>query len=186
MRNRLSIFITFLVSCSAYAQVDSEISHPELRSELLEMMRVDQEARTRTPIDPEEMGEVDQRNTARLIEIVKEHGWPTISMVSDAGARAAWLLAQHADQMPAFQEDVLSLMKPLLEKGEVLRSNYACLYDRTSSPQLYGTQGRCAGPGAWVPLDIEDPEHVNGRRASMEINLPRLEDYISRMNELCK
>ena len=186
MKSSLPIIVVFLVSSSVYAQNDAEISHPELRTELREMARVDQMARTRSPIDPDEMVEVDRKNTARLMEIVKEYGWPTISMVSESGAQAAWLLAQHANQAPAFQIEVLSLMEPLLERGEVLGRNYAYLYDRTHSPQLYGTQGLCTGPGVWEPLDINDPDNVNKRRAEKGIAPARIEDYIRIVSDLCK
>ena len=186
MKSCFASIVILIVSSSAYAQSDSEISHPELRSELREMARVDQIARTRSPIDPDEMIEVDRKNTARLMEIVKEHGWPTISMVSESGAQSAWLLAQHADQTPSFQEEVLSLMEPLLERGEVLRRNYAYLYDRTHSPQLYGTQGLCTGPGVWEPRDMDDPDNVDERRAEMGISPLKLEDYILNVSKLCE
>jgi hypothetical protein len=48
---------------------------------------------------------VDRANTARLKEIVAEHGWPGYQLVGEAAAHAAWLLAQHAP--PDFQEQCL-------------------------------------------------------------------------------
>jgi hypothetical protein len=41
---------------------------------------------------------VDRDNTARLREIIGRHGWPGHRLVGQAGAHAAWLLAQHAPQ----------------------------------------------------------------------------------------
>src|SRR5437868_14544604 len=88
----------------------------KLRQELLRMMRVDQDMRaefiawmkkrglTDTVMlkkdDPQikKFDEVDRKNTARLKEIVDRHGWPGKTLVGDDGARAAWLLVQHADK----------------------------------------------------------------------------------------
>jgi hypothetical protein len=53
-----------------------------LRTELLERGRVDQEVRSKAMSDwnnPEltsQMIEIDQKNTARMRQIVKAHGWP--------------------------------------------------------------------------------------------------------------
>lgn len=185
MKHFLVVVAVLLLSLRAPAQDEPQISHPELRAELLEMVRVDQAARTRLPIDVDEMMSVDQKNTSRLIEIVEESGWPTISMVSEDGAQAAWLLAQHADQIPSFQADVLLLMEQLLESNEVSRSNYAYLYDRTHTPQRYGTQGAYQGPGIWAPLEIEDPRNVDKRRTEMGITMS-LAEYTSIAHRFCK
>ncbi len=157
-----------------------------LRDELLELRRVDQEIRTPGHTIVGNEMDIDARNTARLKEIVVKYGWPTNSMVGEEGAAAAWLLAQHADQDPDFQRRVLALMEILLPQGEVNRSQYAYLYDRTHRPQRYGTQGDCASPGKWEPREIEDPEHVDERRASMAINPGKLSEYIQFISKLCE
>ena len=86
---------------------------------------------------------VDERHTARMKEIVKQHGWPTNSMVGSDGATAAWLLVQHADHDPKFQRHCLELMKKV-PAGEVSTVDLAYLTDRVlvneGKKQLYGTQ----------------------------------------------
>ena len=78
----------------------------ELRRELLAMAAEDQRIRHLVDEHTEASGKIpddlipewtriDAANTARLAEIVAEHGWPTRSLVGDDGANAAWLLAQH-------------------------------------------------------------------------------------------
>ncbi|MGD2109344.1 MAG: hypothetical protein PVI86_08115, partial [Phycisphaerae bacterium] len=55
--------------------------------------------------------ETDRRHTARMKEIVAGHGWPTRTAVGSDGARAAWLLVQHAGLDPGFQRKCLTLME---------------------------------------------------------------------------
>lgn len=127
-------------------------SHPQLRSELLAMVELDQAVRGRiysdgeTPELLEEESRIDWRNTARMKLVIDEFGWPTKSMVSKDGARAAWLMAMHADHETKFQRRCLELMKAALEHDEVSAVHVAYLTDRVRNregrPQVYGTQLR--------------------------------------------
>jgi hypothetical protein len=65
-----------------------------------------------------EYARVDVGNTDRLREIVREHGWPGRSLVGDEAARAAWLLAQHADRQLDFQREALPLLERAVAAGE--------------------------------------------------------------------
>ena len=57
-----------------------------------------------------------------------------------------------------------------LPPGDTDAKRIGYLWDRVAlaegRPQRYGTQGRCAD-GVWTPQDIEDPENVDKRRASL-------------------
>lgn len=110
IRTCIWILIGFGLSSALAAQTTAP-SHPALRTELLELQRVDQEVRASGSIAASEMGDVDAGNTARLKAIIAEYGWPTRSMVGEDGASAAWLLAQHADRDPEFQRSVLRVME---------------------------------------------------------------------------
>jgi hypothetical protein len=93
----------------------------ELSAELLERAGRDQAART--SLRPgHEMREwetvvapVDRDNAAWLREIVARHGWPGYRLVGEAGAHAAWLLAQHAP--PELQEECLLLLQDAVARG---------------------------------------------------------------------
>lgn len=41
--------------------------------------------------------DIDKQNTARMKEIIRQHGWPGRTLVGEEAAQGAWLLVQHAD-----------------------------------------------------------------------------------------
>lgn len=162
----------------------SPCSHPVLRSELLAMSEKDQTVRGRINSEGEtselleEESRIDWRNTARMKLIVDEFGWPTRSMVGKDGAKAAWLMAIHADHDTKFQRKCLDLMKAALKRDEVSAIYVAYLTDRVRTregrPQVYGTQnGIIDGVRQYFP--IEDLKQVGKRRD--EVGLPPLGEY---------
>jgi Family of unknown function (DUF6624) len=92
-----------------------------LAAELLERAARDQAARESLPPGAgmqqrEQLVEpVDRANTARLREIVGEHGWPGHQLVGEMAAHAAWLLAQHAP--PGHQEQYLPLLEDAVARA---------------------------------------------------------------------
>ena len=149
-----------------------------LSEEILVMAQADQEMRRRW----EKTGEwdmlIDAKNTKRLKEIIADIGWPVISKVGGEVASAAWLIVQHADREPEFQQQCLALMKKLSE-GEVSKKDLAYLEDRVrvknNLPTLYGTQFFENAEGIFGPHQIEDIENLNKRRN--EMGLEPFEDY---------
>ena len=152
---------------------------PALRDELLQMSSDDQAVRLGDLSAKDvfaRMAAVDARNLPRIKRIVDEHGFPSEAMVGRGGFNAAWLLVQHADADPAFQQRVLeSLTSNRLIAGEQL----AMLTDRVlraqGKPQRYGSQFTREGD-RWVPQPIEEPvAEVDERRASL--GMMPLADY---------
>ena len=94
----------------------------ELAAELARMAAEDQRIRrqpkesARTMVRPldvktaVEYRRIDTENTDRLRRILSQRGWPGKSLVGEQGAHDAWLIAQHADQDPAFQREALDLL----------------------------------------------------------------------------
>ncbi len=166
-----------------------------LREELLERQAEDQAVRTGVPLPgddrtPEElfgqMGTVDAMNTARMKEILEEHGWPGWSMVGEDGSTAAWTLAQHADLDLAFQELALAYLMGAVEAGDASPGDLAYLIDRVrvakNLPQVYGTQIGPGPDGDVAPrTPIEDPDNVDARRA--EAGLSTLDEYYDEIRE---
>jgi len=145
-----------------------------LRAELLERAGRDQAARE--SLRPghewqqwEEIVEpVDQANTARLIQIVGEHGWPGHHLVGESAAHAAWLLAQHAP--PGFQEECLPLLEDAVARGDASPRDLAYLMDRVlmhqGQPQIYGTQ-YLDRDGILTLWTVQDPAGLDELRASL-------------------
>lgn len=170
-----------------------KVADPALRAELLELRDADQAVRAKLsgqiakpdPAVVQEVEEADARSRARMKEIVAKHGWPGKSLVGEDGAFAAWLLVQHADREPEFQERCLPLLAEAVKKGEARGRDLAYLTDRVlvaqKKPQRYGTQARQEG-GKFVPQPLENEAEVDKLRA--EVGLMPLADYLKQMEEV--
>lgn len=169
------------------------VREPALRTELLTMLAEDQAVRTGVapPGDdrtPDQLAaawdETDRRNTARMTEVMDEHGWPGWALVGSDGAFAAWVLVQHADLDLAVQERGLELMTAAVEAGDADPSDHAYLVDRVrvakGRPQVYGTQWGSNDAGEPEPrTPIEDEARVDIRRAA--VGLGTIDDYLEEL-----
>ena len=112
------------------------------------------------------------------------HGWPTPARVGREGARAAFLIVQHADRDRAFQEEYLTYLESAVAAGDAPGEALALLTDRVrvakGEPQLYGTQVNLT-PDGLVLLPIEDSLHVDERRAAL--GMPPLAAYRALLEE---
>ena len=72
---------------------------------------------------------VDEDNTNWIKKIIEVHGWPKISEYGKSTLGNVWVLVQHADHDPVFQEHCLMLMKEC-PHNEVNLSDMAFLEDR--------------------------------------------------------
>lgn len=153
-----------------------------LHDELVAMLERDQSGRTGGP-DPEG----DAARTARLQEILAEHGWPTYDLVGEDGEDAAWAIAQHSDQDPAFQREALELLTAAFEAGQASPGNLAYLTDRVAvgagEPQTYGTQVGCGPDGPEPATPLADEAGIDELRA--EVGLDPWADYLAEMAAVC-
>jgi len=132
-------------------------------------------------------------NIRDLKVLLKSHPWFAISKFGEQASADAYLIVQHAFNDVELQEETLAKMKMLLAKGEVLKKNYAFLYDRvaaqTKKPQKFGTQGYCRGPGVFEPVPIEEPNDnasVDARRKEMGIEPVSIEEYKEMVKKRCR
>ena len=115
----------------------------------------------------------DARDLLRLKRIVREDGFPKSVDVGRDGVGAAWLLVQHADADPVFQQQILSRVEGLGEAEGISGQQIALLTDRVllaqGKSQRYGTQleGGMGSPLRVRPL--ENPAGVDARRAAMHL-----------------
>jgi hypothetical protein len=119
--------------------------------------------------------------------IFNRYGFPGYDLVGKDGSQDFWLMVQHCDKWPAFQERVLTAMKPQVLKGNANPSNYAYLVDRvmlnTNRKQVYGSQvtynlDSCQA----LPKSLADSSTVNARRK--EMGLEPIEDYLNSMGSM--
>ncbi|MFH8937742.1 DUF6624 domain-containing protein [Streptomyces griseosporeus] len=122
------------------------------------------------------------RHGDRLNEIMDRVGWPTADLVGAEAARAAWLIAQHADRQLDVQRRALALLEQAVSEGRAEARDLAFLRDRTlvneGRPQIYGTQIAGVRDGAPVPWPCEDPDGVDARRA--EVGIEPFEEYVGK------
>ncbi|NHF59910.1 hypothetical protein FK220_011200 [Flavobacteriaceae bacterium TP-CH-4] len=116
-----------------------------------------------------------------LDSILDRRGYPGFDLVGKQGSLSFWLIAQHADWNPDFQQKVLLLLKEEVDKGNANAQNYGYLVDRvrinTNRPQVYGTQLDYNEKGQAFPKNLENPKNVNKRRA--ELGMEVLEIYLN-------
>jgi hypothetical protein len=149
-------------------------TRPGLAAELNDMYTRDQDARNALIKSPSASTSasvlaVDTDNLARFKNIISRFGFPTLAMVGREGVQHAWVLTQHADRDVAFQEQVLAVLEARPE-GEIRLGDLAMLEDRVrvneGLPQRYGGNFDMR---TMQPTPIEDPEHVDERRAQMHL-----------------
>lgn len=172
-----------LLSC--FVQAEETYKKPELRAELLQKVAADQQARNEGNWG--RVKELDHKHAKFLSDLLRDSEWPRISEVGPDGAKAAWLLVQHADHNLNLQKTVLQILESYVVEREANPQDVALLSDRIAvaenRPQQYGTQGRCIEDEGWQPNEINEPQYVHLRREKMQ--LAPLHLYIERMQQFC-
>ena len=131
------------------------------------------------------MVKTDSLNTFEVRRIFYKYGFPNYDLAGKEGSGNFWLLVQHQDRNPSFQDSVLIAMKIETEKGKASKQDYAYLADRvkvnTRQLQIYGTQMKLnTDHSSYIPQQVIDPEKLNERRKS--VGLGTIEEYIKIMN----
>ncbi|MGW7576529.1 DUF6624 domain-containing protein [Streptomyces sp. NPDC054765] len=157
-----------------------------LAAELVRMSQADQQAapggNSENPAEQLAWRRLTAQHGDRLHQIMDECGWPTAELVGADAARAAWLIAQHADRQLDVQRRALRLLGQAVEAGSASRRELAFLRDRTrvneGRKQIYGTQIAGVKDGSPVPWPCEDPERMDDMRA--EAGIEPFDEYVAK------
>lgn len=188
--------LTLLFACDKKkVEAKKVIFSQQLVDELSAMVAVDQFA-ARNAFPPDGYKHLDQAtweakkdsiyrtHKIRLEEILNKYGYPGFDLIGEQGEGDYWVMAQHSDFDPVFQERVLKLLKIEVDRKNANSRNFGLLTDRvrlnTNRKQVYGTQTTYVKEtGQAIPLPLEDSLSVNERRAS--IGLEPIEVYLNDM-----
>lgn len=177
---------------SALEKVEFDV---ELANELKEMAKIDQIAayipqgkykewsKEKWNAFKDSVFEVHQK---RIETIFNENGFVGFDLAGKEGSGNFWLMVQHSDHDPEFQERVLEKMKVQVEKNNADPVDYGYLVDRvklnTGKQQVYGTQVDYNFEISQAyAKNLMDSVNVNNRRAA--IGLEPLEVYLNDMSQ---
>lgn len=122
----------------------------------------------------------DSVNEKTVTDILDKHGWLGPDVVGANGNTALFLVIQHADI--GVQQKYLPMMREAVKNKKAKPSSLALLEDRvalgTGGKQIYGSQVNRDDNGVYYVMELEDPEHVDERRA--QVGLPPLGEYTMR------
>ena len=87
---------------------------------------------------------MDSDNLLWLKKLAKDAGIPSVAQVGESGVHWTWLLVQHADDDPQFQQSMQPIFAQRHQVGELPAEDLAKLTDRVllsaGKPQRFGTQ----------------------------------------------
>lgn len=126
----------------------------------------------------QQINEKDVANLQKIEYIIKQHGWVGPDKVGAKASGALFLVIQHADL--ATQQTYLPIMRAAVQDKKARPDSLALLEDRVAmrngKKQIYGSQITVDKAGVASIFPIEDPDHVDQRRAS--VGLSPLADYV--------
>ena len=168
----------------------------EIIIELTEMAKIDQIAAYLPQGKYEKLSQEEwnsfkvsifKSNQLRAEQIFIQHGFLGYDLVGKKGSQDFWLLVQHSDHNPKFQNEVLEKMKMEVDKNNADASSYALLTDRvkinTGQKQIYGTQVDYNFKIVQAfPKNLADSASVNQRRKS--VGLESIEIYLNKMSKM--
>src|SRR5687768_942986 len=118
---------------------------------------------------------IDSLNFIQIEALFIKHGYLGNDKVGIESSHNFWLLVQHADRHPDFQERVLAAMKIEADKNNSSLTDYAYLLDRvkvnTGQAQIYRTQMTLnSTKTSYEPKRVIDPDNLNDRRKQVGLN----------------
>lgn len=128
----------------------------------------------------ERMKQCHEENADLLEAFLDEYGWPFPDTFGTEAHLAAWFIAIHAIARPYLIKKVAAILQQAWKERKISGKYYANFYDRIAlyegRKQRYGTHLLPSKKG-WQVMSLEDSEHVDARRAS--VDLQPLADWIA-------
>ena len=120
----------------------------------------------------------DAENLQKVKAILEKHGWVGPDKVGEKASTAIFLVIQHADLYT--QKEYLPMLRNAVKNKKARASALALLEDRVAlregREQIYGSQVTKDRTGAYQVSPLEDPDHVDQRRAM--VGLPPMAEYL--------
>lgn len=131
----------------------------------------------------EAMMKADAVNLPRVTAILDQRGWVGPDVVGPLASDTLFLVIQHSN--PDTQRKYLPLLREAVRQGKAKGGSLAMMEDRVAvaegRKQVYGTQLYSDALNPTMRLrPIEDPEHVDARRAA--VGLPPMAEYLEHWN----
>jgi hypothetical protein len=115
------------------------------------------------------MSKLDSINVIKVTQILDKYGWLGYDKIGRQGNTTLFLVIQHADI--DIQEKYLPMMRQAVKDRKAQASALALLEDRVAlrrgGKQIYGSQVGWDENGKYYVQPLEDPDHVDERRASV-------------------
>ena len=128
----------------------------------------------------DEIRKKDQENLREVELIIKEHGWLGPQQVGRRASQTIFLVIQHAS--PETRVQYLPIMRQAIKEKKASNGDLALLIDRINTEaglkQIYGSQLLGKIEGGYELFPIDDPDHLDQRRA--EMGLDPIAGYITR------
>ena len=128
------------------------------------------------------IAEKDSVDLVKVTKILDEFGWLGADVVGERGNTTLFLVIQHSDIK--VQQKYLPVMRDAVKNGKANPADLALLEDRVAlregRKQIYGSQVRFDANGEFWVSPLEDPDHVDARRA--EVGLGPIADYLKNWN----
>ncbi len=184
---KFSLFLILVCAIVSAAQ-----TNPTLRTELLKMLEVDQQARLecvkliadeQAKCFVETLEKIDKPNTARLNKIFDQYGFPTFQAVGKEGVQAFMIMLQHTPD-ETLRQKCLKPIKKAFKRKEIPVLDYANFVDRLlvhqNKPQIYGSNFDIKD-GKLVMSKVKDRKNLDKRRR--RLGLPTIEEYAKKLKE---
>lgn len=189
MKNMFFLLLLGSFLCLSCKSIEPKVYTDEMKTKLEQMFKQDQDLQNWNSERINDKKYVDSMNfeleklCIKNCNIIKSYyynySYPILKLNDERTAKLFWLIVQHSDHDLDFQEEVLKTMRKELKNRNVIKRNYAYLYDRVmfnkGKKQLYGTQIDWS-TGNPLPYPLKRSNKIDERRKDMELNT--LKEYL--------